>query len=49
LLLYNGKKQELEDIEQRTGLVGLMPKTIRQALGSESQDSPDEGSNGRIR
>jgi hypothetical protein len=49
LLLYNGKKQELEDIEQRTGLEGLMPKTIRQALGSESEDSSAEGSNGRIR
>jgi hypothetical protein len=49
ILLYNGKKQELEDIEQRTGLEGLMPKTIRQALGSEAEDSSAEGSNGRIR
>ncbi len=39
--LYNGKKQELEDMEQRTGLEGLMPKTIRQALGSEAPDTTE--------
>jgi hypothetical protein len=39
--LYNGKKQELESIDLRTGLDGLMPKTIRQALGSETPDAAE--------
>ncbi|MFA5864183.1 MAG: hypothetical protein WC975_05790 [Phycisphaerae bacterium] len=40
--LYNGTTKELEDMDKRTGLTGLMPKTIRQALGSEPGDNPEE-------
>jgi hypothetical protein len=41
--LYDGKKQDLEDIDLRTGLEGLMPKSIRQALGSEAPDAAEGG------
>jgi len=47
VILYNSDKPfELEDMEKRTGMTGLMPKAIRQILGSEESDG-DSSSEGR--
>jgi hypothetical protein len=37
--LYNGKQQSLDNPDSRTELEGLMPRRIRQALGSEPEDN----------
>jgi hypothetical protein len=39
LVLYNGKRQEVETIESRENLDGLMPKAIREALSGDQQRS----------
>jgi hypothetical protein len=37
LVMYDGKRQEVESAESRENLKGLMPKTIRDALSGEGQ------------
>ncbi len=44
LLMYDGTKAEIGDMEERKGLKGLMPKTIRVALGSDQEDPADSSS-----
>ncbi len=47
VVLYNSDKpHELEDEESRKGLDGLMPKTIRQLLGSEAAEENTAGAGG---
>ena len=46
LVMYDGKRKEVDDIEDRENLAGLMPKSIREALTDDSEESSGRGGYG---